>query len=288
MYKHNWFKWSYNSIEYSQKPDSNTVATIEISDSIIVHKSFKHELIETIKYLEPVCKGILFTGYPLNYAIIKLSKELGIPLTVYIPKFGNINVGHCARAINICVKEGFDYKIVDLDLENFFNNDAESIFKKCYALDVKKLPLIGILEKIDDSILFSFREPQIIKNTLYDVESAEWTLKITEDDITIPSYFHLSNRVFTDFFFYRKETIAAYIHSPQIQSLINNNRQGLSSSLSVKLDIFEEMWPGFNLDLDTSKDIAPKPLPYLESFFNKHVRGQVNHARPTYVTLSKF
>jgi hypothetical protein len=58
--------------------------------------------------------------------------------------------------------------------------------------------------------------------------------------------------------------------------------------LSVKLDIFEEMWPGFNLDLDTSKDIAPKPLPYLESFFNKHIRGQVNHARPTYVTLSKF
>ena len=288
MYQHNWFKWSYNSIEYSQKPSPNTVATIEISDSIIVHNSFKHELIETIKYLEPVCKGILFTGYPVNYAIIKLSKELGIPLTVYIPKFSDINLGHCTRAVNICEREGFNYKIVDLDLENFFKNDAQLIFKKCYALDVAKLPLIGILEKIDDSILFTFREPQIIRNTLNETGSADWALKITEDDITIPSYFHSSNKVFSDFFFYRKETVVSYIHSPQIQSLINNNRQGLSSSLSVKLDIFEEMWHGFKIDLDNSKDVAPKLLPYLDSFFNNHIRGQVTHARPTYIDLSTF
>jgi hypothetical protein len=288
MYQHSWFKWSYNSTEYSQKPSPNTVATIEISDSIIVHNSFKHELIETIKYLEPVCKGILFTGYPVNYAIIKLSKELGIPLTVYIPKFSDINFGHCTRAVNICEREGFNYKIVDLDLENFFKNDAQLIFKKCYALDVAKLPLIGILEKIDDSILFTFREPQIIRNTLNETGSADWALKITEDDITIPSYFHSSNKVFSDFFFYRKETVVSYIHSPQIQSLINNNRQGLSSSLSVKLDIFEEMWPGFKIDLDNSKDVAPKLLPYLDSFFNNHIRGQVTHARPTYIDLSTF
>jgi hypothetical protein len=288
MYKHNWFKWSYNSTEYSQKPSPNTVATIEISDSIIVHNSFKHELIETIKYLEPVCKGILFTGYPVNYAIIKLSKELGIPLTVYIPKFSNINLGHCTRAVNICEREGFSYKIVDLDLEKFFENDAESIFKRCYALDVKKLPLVGMLEKIDDAILCTFREPYIIRNTIYDDKSAKWSLKMTEDDLTIPSYFHSSNNIFTDFFFYRKETVVSYIHSPQIQMLINNNRRGLSSSVSVKLDIFEELWPGFKIDLDSSEDKTPGTLPYLDIFFNKYIRDQVNHASPLYTDLSKF
>lgn len=288
MYEHNWFKWSYNSIEYCQKPDPATIAVTEILDSNITHKSFKHELTETIKYLEPVCKSILFTGHPVNYAIIKISKELGIPLIVYIPKFSDINLGHCTRAVNICEREGLNYKIVDLDLEKFFENDAESIFKKCYALDVKKLPLIGMLEKIDDKILCTFREPHIIRDTIYDDKSANWTLKMTEDDLTIPSYFHSSNNVFTDFFFYRKETVASYIHSPQIQMLTNNNRHGLSSSVSVKLDIFEELWPRFKIDLDSSKDKTLGVLPYLDIFFNRYIRGQVAHALPTYTNLLKF
>lgn len=277
MYKNNWFYWSYNSIPYSLKNNETVPINFSIDLTDIPSADFKQELLNTIEHLN--VKSLFFTGHPTNYAILKICKEINRPLKVYIPKYDQFNLEHCFRASNICEQNNLRYTFIDINLESFFKNDALRIFDQTHLLDVKKLPLIYSIEKIDEPVVCCIRDPILIRDSFYSNDENKWFLKITEDDVSIPSYFYNTEKM-VDFFFYRKELVISYLKHQHITGLIKENGQDLNSSLPVLVKIYNDLWSGFAQDIDSTKDNHNTPAPFIDKFFNTYIRNKIQHSKP--------
>ena len=287
MYNNNWFKWSYSGGEYSKKSSLGDLISISLSTQEVVCDNFHAELKNTVLYLEESTRNILLTGYPISQAMLRSFVDSGVPAKAFIPKFSNLNLEQVKRSQEICERYNIKFTVVDLNLEHFFKAEAYDIFDKSFTLDVKKLPIIKIVEMINLPVLCSFREPFIVRDNVFEESPGSWNLKITEDDLTLPSYFY-NTQCISDFFFYRKELVKSYIKRQEMQDLINGKIPGRISSFAVKVDIFESIWPGFTQDISVNEAPSGEDMSYISRFFDNVIRGKVSHSRPLFLDASKF
>ncbi len=285
VYKDNWFKWFYDKELYSKKIKVDSHLELELSLDFESRLNFKEEFYNSIIDIKDKARSILFTGYPINYAIIRAYKDLQIPFKVYIPKFGETNLEHCARAKDICNRLNIDYIVVEIDLEKFFKAEAENYFHLCYTIDPKKLVLIKVLEMINEPVVGAFREPTIIRGSVFNNEKSDWFLKITEDDLTLPAYFYNTDK-FIDLFFYRKELVSSYITSPYMQTLMQEDTSSISSA-EIKFREFNSIWPNFVEDLQVV-NYSKQSTSFIGEFFDSHIRNKVNHRVPKFIKLTNY
>lgn len=281
-----WFKWNYEGVEYSSKPSATSKINVSIFNYATNFSSFQRELYNSVEELQSNSRSILLTAYPVNYAILKSYYDLKIPLKVYIPQFGNFNREHVERAKKICDSHNMNYTLVDLNIEKFFEEQAEELQSKLFLLDVKKLPLVKLLETINDPVICTTREPLLVKDKMFDTEEGSWLLKITEEDMLLPSYFFKDKKVFSDFFFYRKELVSSYINDPL--NILHSNYRGITSSMGVKMLMFENIWPGFTKDIDSSRDVLNVSSSFIDKFYHKTVKDKIAHSNPLYIDALNF
>lgn len=283
MYKDNWFKWYYDGNLYSRKQTEKSSLEISLSLELDNARPFKEEFFNSILEIKDQARSILFTGNPVNYAIIRSYLELKIPFKVYIPKFSEINVHHVNNAIKICQRDNINFQILDLDLKHFFNSEASRYFLKSFPVDPKKLPLLKIIEMIDEPVVGCFREPLVLRDKVFNDETANWHLKITEDDLTIPCYFYNTDK-FVDFFFYRKELVSSYILSQHMKDLFLTTDQ--ISSVDVKIKEFNDAWSNFSDDLKSSNLITNSDTSYIKDFYDSFIRNKVRHFTPRFIKIN--
>ncbi len=243
MYKNNWFKWYYDSLLYSNKKSYTSFLEIEMEDLLIETDSFKNELIQSVKEIETNSRNILLTNNSMNFAIIKTFQDLGIPVKIWIPRYGSLNLQHFMNSVDFCYKNKFQFEIVDLNVPLFFKNKARDLFSKALPVDLLKLPIIETIEMIGKDLICSLRDPVLVRNSVFYSEDSNWALKVTEDDLCIPAYFSSDKNMHLDFFFGRKELVKSYIDSKEIKDLIEDKLTSVSSSIKIKDEIIKKQFP---------------------------------------------
>lgn len=285
IYKNNWLKWGYDGIPNSPKTSKESVFEIQITKTISKPvKSYHEELVDNAKSIRETYSGkfdLLFSGGIDSEVILRIYRDLGIPLNVFIFRYeNNYNHRDVAQAIKTCDTLNVKYSLIDFNLEKFFENDAYSIWSKCYAGTSGWLPHMKMTEYLDGIPIIGSGEPYWRKQ-----QDASWMFELDEGAKAWTVYHTTIKReVISDWYEHSPEIILAHMNLPIINDLINNRISGRLSSYSSKGIIHKEIWPdvdlrqklvGFEGDQPPAADSKPG---FMLAFEKEFIKGKVKNA----------
>jgi hypothetical protein len=298
MFHNNWLEWSYNSKKYS--PKLTPVSNLSIQLNKTVHlpvKSHFESLKDNARLTRDFFSGeldLFFSGGVASQVMLYSYLEARIPVNIYIARYkNNLNARDYNTATRICQSMGLPFNTIDIDLEQFFENDAESIFKKTYCVDTNNLLIIKMLEYSNGVPVIANKEPYIFRPALSYDKKIDWNLKIFDDNLSVAGYLSQNNRQsIPNWFFYSPEVLLSTFDTSVVNDIMNDKIYGKMSLLSSRCNIYKQYWPRM-IDrvsqVGYESDAAPNLLPEIVlEFYNNFIATSVKNNTPLLFTKEQI
>lgn len=255
FYKNNWFTYSYDSVLFGHKDSPSSEFTIELTPTVTSVGSYHEELKNNAMRIRDMITGsldLMFSGGIDSEVILRIYNDLKIPINVYIFKYENdYNYREFNQAIKVCDALGVKHKIIDFNLEKFFENEAHSIWSKVNCNSSGWLPHMKMTEYLDGTPIIGSGDPYWIRTSKELTTKCPWVFEIDEGAKAWTVYHkNIQRNIISDWYEYSPEMIISHLNLPLIQKLINDQIPGKLSSFSSKAILHKEIWP--------SIDIRPK------------------------------
>jgi len=259
FYKNEWFSYSYDSVKFGEKKHPTSEFTIELKPTITSVKSYYEELAENAKRIRDMFTGsldLLFSGGIDSEVILRIYHDLKIPINIYIFKYeNNYNHREFNQAIKVCESLNVKYKVIDFNLEKFFENEAHDYWTKVNCRGGGWLPHMKMTEYLDGIPMIGSGDPYWVRSSRDLENKYPWYFEIDEGAKAWTVYHKTINRpAVTDWYEYSPEMIISHLNLPLIQDLINDRIPGKLSSFSSKAVVHKQIWPDV--------DIRPKLVGY--------------------------
>lgn len=251
---------------------------------------------ENAKEIADSCNGpleIFFSGGVNSQVILGIYKDLGINFKVYIVEYAEkYNAKDVSEAQRICNNIGIPYTVIDFSLEQFFNTDAERIFKSWQGLDVKHLPLLKFPEFANGNAVLGHSEPYIYRKEIYYSEPSSWSIKFTEENFRITQYLNNSKLCATaDWYLKDSKVLMSLLETPIVSMLVDNEFFGKISLVSSRGKIYKKYWPWFDdcakrTGFENSKEYLLPP--YMLEFHNQYIKDKITHGNPVSIDIEEF
>jgi len=274
FYRDNWFAWTYdNGEDYGPKLRPSSKYSIKIKNVIKRPiKSYYEELVENAKAIRDTFTGeldLLFSGGVDSEIILRIHHDLKIPINVYIFKYENdYNWKELAYAFKICEELNITPKVIDFNLQKFFEQEAYDIWTKCYSNSTGWLPHMKMTEYCDGLPIMGSGEPYWRRTSRDMTNKRPWVFEFAEGPRHWSVYHKTIGRpAIPDWFEYSPELTVAHTRLPIVQNLINDLIPGKLSISSSKARIHQEWWPsiqtrqkmvGFEGDLEPGALSKPR------------------------------
>lgn len=275
----NWFEWYYDDELFGRQDLNNFKKfTSRYNSNIKLLGTYKEELHKTARSTLEVFNGkdltLCFSGGTDSEVVLRSYLEIGHPIKVVIYRYeNNINEYDVYHAIKVCEQLGSPYKIIDFNLEKFFETDALNMIEPCQIdkpIQLVASKLLEITEGVpisgDGDALLIMRpagNPNDKLNYYWSV--SDWSVDICEEQ-----YLRYINKdAIPAWLQWRPELVLAYLESEHIQKLISNQYPNVYSSWYVKHQQYSVDFP----------DIIPRtkisgyenvPIGIIDEF-NKHI-----------------
>jgi hypothetical protein len=250
FYRDNWLLWTYDGgQEYGPKlnPKSNFKFILR---NVITRpvKTYYEELLDNAKALTEKLQGpfdLLFSGGIDSEVILRVYKDLKIPLNVYVCKYENdYNYIEFNQALDTCNNLDITPKIIDFNLQKFYEHDAYDIWTKVYAVSSGWLPHLKMTEYLDNIPILGSGEPYFRRTSRDLTAQYQWVFELDEQSHHSAVYHKTIGRtVITDWYEYSPEVIISYMQLPYVQDLLNDKIPGKLSTNSSKTLIHRAYWP---------------------------------------------
>lgn len=250
MQRHNsWMSYSFNDIEYKRKGSKTDKFSLNFkvkSDKLL---TYKNALLNNGKVLrdsfsEPF--DVCLSGGTDSEIVVRVFKELGITHHTYIFKCeNNYNIRDVNYATELCEELNIPYKIVDFNLQHFYENDAETLLKKTWIPAAGRLPRLKFIEYLDNIPVFCDGEPYW-RRVLQDDYSnkSDWLFYLTEDAYSVSIYSRVINRVVIgDWYEFTPDILLSFVNLSYVEKLFNDEIVGKTSTISSKAIIHKEFFP---------------------------------------------
>jgi len=260
--ENDWYTWNYDSQQFQTvyKPYYGTIGT------------FKEELIKaassTLEHCGSDKISILFSGGSESDLMLRSFLEVKKTPNVYIIRYENdYNIYDVSYAVTICSMLNVDYKIIDFNLTNFFENDADLVSELSQIDRPRALPYCKILELVDDIPIFGRGEPNPIK-----IEN-KWIQRCHEYDVGRIKYARAINKpAIAEWFKWTPGLVASYMNLKWFQNLINNQYNTTDAS-STKMIGYKEAYPNL---IPRNKKTGFEHIDSLINEFDAHLYKKYN------------
>jgi hypothetical protein len=247
FYKNNWFTYTYDLVPFGNKTSINSAFAIQLTPTVKTVKSYYEELSDNAKRIRDMFTGeldLLFSGGIDSEVVLRIYRDLKIPINVYIFKYENeYNQYEFNRAIKICESIGVSYKVIDFNVQKFFENDAYDVWKKVHCRGSGWLPLMKMLEYLDGTPIIGSGDPYWVRTSRDWSTTHQWKFEIDEGAKAWTAYCRSINRpVVSDWYEHSPELLIAHTNLPLIQDLINDRLPGKLSSFSSKSVVHQQIW----------------------------------------------
>lgn len=245
-----WLSWSYNDIPYSCRTtkDDDYKVHVNIPQNLTV-KSYYEEIYDNSRTMRDYFSGdfdVLLSGGIDSEVIVRTLKDLGIRHNTYIFRYeDDLNYREISAAIDICQCINIPYKIVDLNLRKFFENEAYDLFKASGCIRAGRLPHLKFFDYLDNIPVMGegegywWRDGGINYN-----ESSIWRFPMNESNHNASMYLHKMGREnVCDWYEFTPSFIKSFNQLPIIQETINDNHVGKQSSWWARIPIHRQIWP---------------------------------------------
>jgi hypothetical protein len=267
FYRDNWLSWSYNGVEYGPKTDPFQEFEYHFRKVITRPiKSHHEELLENGRVIRDTFSGpldLMFSGGIDSEVILRVYHELKIPINVFIFKYeNNYNHREFNLACKICESLNVRYKVIDFNLQKFFENDAYDIWKVAYFESSPWVVHNKLTEYLDNTPIIGSGEPYCYRGFVDKIPKDKFSYEINRD-YAVPSkwYFQLNEAprgwaiyhktvgrpVITDWHEYSPEIIVSYFQLQRARDLFNDLVTGKVSNITSKALIHKDYWPDVQL-----------------------------------------
>jgi hypothetical protein len=298
MFHNNWLEWSYNGKKYSPKLTPTSDLSIQLNKTVRLPVKSHFESLKANARLTRDCTNgeldLFFSGGVASQVMLYSYLEARIPVNIYIARYkNNLNARDYDAATRICQGMGLPFNTIDIDLKQFFEKDAEDIFKKTYCVDTNNLLIIKMLEYSNGVPVVANKEPYIFRPALSYDKKVEWNLKIFEDNLAIAGYLSQNNRPsIPNWFFYSPDILLSMLDTSVVKDIMNDQVYGKMSLLSSRCNIYKQYWPRM-IDrvsqVGYEADAAPNLLPEVVlEFYNNFIASSVKNNAPLLISKEQI
>ena len=246
-----WLSWSFNDVPYGLRKNKNDVYKFIMNTSTITEpvQSYKEELYNNARLMRDYYIGkfdVLLSGGIDSEVVVHTFKDLKITHNTYIFKYeNNINHKDVSSAIEIATSLNIPYKIIDFNLEKFFNTDAYDIFQKSGCIRAGRLPHLKFFDYLDNIPVMGEAEPYWLRVLAGDYsKKSNWIFPLNESNHNASMYLHTLGRdSICDWYEFNPKLIKAFNNLPIIQDLINDKLIGKQSCWTSRIPIHQTIWP---------------------------------------------
>jgi hypothetical protein len=236
--------------------NKNLDFNVEISNQIKINsKSYFDAIDFNARYVAdtfPQPFDIFLSGGIDSELIVITNQNLGIKQNILIVEFeNNINIKDVNEAKNICKNLGIPYKIIKINLKDWFENEAEDYYKKSHCSRIEYLPRLSWHKYSDNTMIMGGAEPYWRRELEQDYsQKSKWFLILTDHDFSL-SLYDLSNRsnIIGEWYCMTPDITFTFHKEPLIQDLISDKLVGKISSYSSRIPLLRQKFT----------NIAPKP-----------------------------
>lgn len=284
--KDNWLSWSFDDVIESNKKTPESIYKIIVNKKQSTPMmSLKDALYFNASHMKDSISekfDVLFSGGIDSEIIIRTFKDLGINHNTFIFRYENdINSLDVEYATAFCQSLNIPYKIIDLNLKNFFENEAIYFFNKTYTPKASRLVHCKFFDFLDNVPIMGDGDPYWKK--LDD----GWKLNLGEDGHCSTVYTSsIGRKSICDWYEYSPEILTSFCGHNVIQNLIKDKIVGKQSSYSSRWLMYKEIWPdviyrqkltGFETNI-----VPYERYHYIEKFQKEIIDGNVSETEYYY------
>lgn len=293
-----WLSWSVNGVPYALRKSKDDVCTFTMVKNNNPVLSYRKELLNNAKAMREYYTGkfdVLYSGGVDSEVILRIFKELGIKHNTIMIRYKN---GYNQREIDcgIASLDALDipYKIIDFDLQKFYENEAYDLCIKSSCIRVGRVTHIKFCVDFCDNIPV-MGEGDIYWYRTHGIDytkPTEWKFIISEASHNCNSYLtSLGRENVCDFYEFTPNLIKAYNQQPIMQQLLNDNIPGKTSNWSSKWLMHSYLWPDLTKRLKLTGlegDGVPGSMPKFVSNLQTVIGEEIGQGNDYWYTPSEL
>jgi hypothetical protein len=193
-------------------------------------------------------------------------------------------------AIEISKNLNLQLKIIDIDIESFFENEAEAIFDKAPCFNINNLLITKLLSFCDNTPIVGGKELQVIRESFDYAVNKDWYVKISNEDFYINN--NATRPMVSNWGMYSPEILLSLLQEEEIKKIIDNKQYGELSLKQAQYPIYKKLWPYFYKRLPQI-GLENDQFPWLLSdvllnFFQQKVQKNKQFTVPVYFNVLDF
>lgn len=251
--ENNWYSWSYDDVVFGRRLSSEKFSTkFTRFDGHV--GTFKDELLKAARSTLDHCETkpvILFSGGVDSEIMLRSFLEVGADPEIIIARYENdYNIYDVSYAVTICSMLDVKYKILDFNLQKFYESDAERISEISQIDRPKALPYCKILELIDGFPIMGNGDLTPWRTTDDYSTVGVWMNRCWEHDIGWSKFLKTIDKPgIAEWFKWTPGLVISYMNTKWFENLINDRYYGKMGSSSTKIIGYRGAYP----DLITRK-----------------------------------
>lgn len=249
--ENNWYYYSYNNLEPFSRQTNNLKFKTHFSKYKGHIGNFKEELCNAAKsiinFYPSLTPNIFLSGGVDSEVVLRSFLNIGITPKVTIIRYENdYNLYDVSFAVVICNMLGINYKIIDLNLKKFYENEALKISDLAQIDRPRALPQCKFLEFTDDTDLAIMGLGDLSLNRLNDDYNKKglWVNRCWEFEIGYDKYVRKVNRpAIFQFFKWTPGLVISFLNLEWCKNLVNDKYYGKLGIHSTKILGYKEFYP---------------------------------------------
>jgi hypothetical protein len=278
--ENNWYQWQYGDEPLFGRQTSNLPFNTFYSKSDVRIGSFKEELQKaaksTLDHYPGLKPCIFFSGGVDSELILRAYLDIGANPEVYIVRYENdLNIYDVSYAITICTILKVEYNLIDFNLQQFYENDAEKIAEDAQIDRPRMLPHIKFTECADGLIIVGHSDIRWYRPHDDYTKKATWLAQDFEHDIGCDKYNILHNRpAIYQWWKWTPGLVISYTQLKWFKQLVNDEIIGKLGLNSSKLLGFREAYPDLiTREKQTGFEKTDELINEFESFLKQKYKG---------------
>lgn len=293
-----WLSWSYNDVPYSRRVSKEDVYKFHITiPNNLVVKSYYEEIYDNARAMRDYFSGqfdVLLSGGIDGEVIVRTFKDLGITHNTYIFRYeDDFNHREVASATDICQCLNIPYKIVDLNLRKFFENEAYDLFKASSCIRAGRLPHLKFFDYLDNIPVMGEGEGYWWRDAGIDYTNKSiWRFPMNESNHNASMYLHsLGRENICDWYEFTPSFIKSFSEINVIQELINDKHMGRQSSWWTRIPIHRQLWPDIKDKIKLigyEQHASPGTYPEFMTDFQKVMEQEIGLGQEYWYTMDEL
>jgi hypothetical protein len=246
----NWLEWYYDDELYGRQDLKNFKKyTNRYRCAVKEVGSYVEELYKTasstLEHFNGKDLTLCFSGGVDSEMVLRAYLGIGHPLNVVIYRYeNNLNEHDVRNAVAVCEQLNSPYKIIDFNIQHFFENDAADMIEIC-QID-KPLQLVGckFLEITDGVSIMGEGDLFVNMRPVYDANDKlnyYWAMSEPSTEIARELYMmHLGKSAIPKWLQWRPELLLIALESDYTKKLTNKEYSNVYVSLENKHELYSQ------------------------------------------------